>query len=283
MATRYGGRLLLDGGTESIRLPADVDDDQQEVESLRRELLAAQRQSEACARELATAFSSHPPQAPSTLSVLTAVASSLASQLSPVFAALERDAAARNDAGTLADQIALGAEVVSDLARLGRSANRDTVHPVDVGELVKMVVGDLRPRCTRRGVELIASVVPTSEIDVHGSHLALLVRTLVGDAILATPRGGSVSVTLRNVHHEAAPLPYPVMTIEDGGPPIDTDCFSSIVAMRIDPSSIRRPSTIALATAHALAQQIGALVSPLQSARGLVEVSLAPCCSGHGG
>jgi two-component system, OmpR family, sensor kinase len=283
MATRYGGRLLLDGATESIRLPADVAEDQQEVESLRRELLAAQRHGEACARELVTAFSSHPPQTPATLSVLTAVASSLASQLSPVFAALERDAAARDNAGTMAEQIALGAEVVSDLARLGRCANRDTVHPVDVGGLVKMVVGDLLSRCKGRGVALTVSVVPASEIDVHGSHLALLVRTLVGDAILATPRGGSVSVTLRNVHHEALALPCPVITIDDGGPPIEPDGYVGIVEMRIDPSSVGRPSTIALVTAHAIAQQIGAIVSPVQSARGRIEVSLAPCCPGHPG
>src|SRR5215510_10764588 len=57
MATRYGGRLELEGATESILLPADGANDQREVADLRRELEAAQRQGEAYARELAAVFS----------------------------------------------------------------------------------------------------------------------------------------------------------------------------------------------------------------------------------
>ena len=57
MATRYGGRLELEGATESILLPADGATDQREVADLRRELEAAQRQGEAYARELAAVFS----------------------------------------------------------------------------------------------------------------------------------------------------------------------------------------------------------------------------------
>src|SRR5262249_61338212 len=60
MATRYGGRLELEGATESILLPADGATDQREVADLRRGLEAAQRQGEADAREVAAVFSSSP-------------------------------------------------------------------------------------------------------------------------------------------------------------------------------------------------------------------------------
>jgi two-component system, OmpR family, sensor kinase len=275
MASRYGGRLLLDGAAETIRLPADGADDQQEVESLKRNLVAAQRQGQACARELAKAFSSHPPST-STLDVITLIASAVASQLSPVFATLEREIAARRDGDTLADQIALGSEVVSDLARLARCTPRNTVHPVDITDLVRVVVADLSPRAQRHGVDLSLSAVAASEIDVHGTHLALLVRTLLSDAILATPSGGRVVVALRTRQDEGVSGPYPVVSIDDGGAAIGKDGYFGIVAMQIDPSSVGRPSTIALVTAHALAQHIGAIVSPGETDHGRMEISLAP-------
>src|SRR5690606_4998480 len=70
MAVRHGGRLELEGGTESLLLPADGASDQREVIELRKELEQAQQLGEAYARELATMLSaadrpSAPPRAPS--------------------------------------------------------------------------------------------------------------------------------------------------------------------------------------------------------------------------
>jgi two-component system OmpR family sensor kinase len=261
MATRYGGRLVLDGGTESILLPADGADDQIEVESLK--------------RELARAFSSYPPPG-FTLNLLTTVASALASRLCPVFANLEREVAQGHDSEAIGAQIALGSEVAFDLARLGRCSVRDTVHTVDVGDVLRAVVGDLLPRAKRRGVALSLSADHSPEIEVGGEHLALLVRTLANDAILATPHGGCVKVTLRTVQEERTGAPYPVVSIDDGGPPIGKQAYQSIVAMQIDPSSVGRPSTIAQIVAHALAQHLGAIVSPGDSVHGRMDLSLAP-------
>jgi two-component system, OmpR family, sensor kinase len=263
MATRYGGKLLLDGSTESIRLPAEGADEQREVDSLRRELWAAQRQ----------VLSSFPPQPESTLNLLSLVSSQLASQFSPLFAMLQRETARWGAGEPLADQIAVGSEVVSDLARLGRCSHRDTVHPVELGKLLEAVVRDLSPRASRRGVTISLSMQGACEIDAHGSHLALLARTLLADAILATPRGGTVCVTLTKPDDTSAAA-HPVVSIEDGGPPIGQEGFLSIIAMQIDPSNIGRPSTIALVTANALAKHIGATVSPGDSARGRLQVRL---------
>ena len=58
MATRYGGRLELDGSMQTLVLAADVDRHRREMESLKKELAAAQAQGEAYARELAAVFRS---------------------------------------------------------------------------------------------------------------------------------------------------------------------------------------------------------------------------------
>ncbi len=57
MATRYGGRLQLDGSMQTLVLAADVDMQRRELELLKKELAAAQAQGEAYARELAAVFS----------------------------------------------------------------------------------------------------------------------------------------------------------------------------------------------------------------------------------
>ena len=57
MATRYGGRVVLDGSMQTLSLPADVDMQRKELENLKKELAAAQAQGEAYARELAAVFS----------------------------------------------------------------------------------------------------------------------------------------------------------------------------------------------------------------------------------
>ncbi len=54
MATRHGGRLELEGGTQTLLLPADRASD--EMAELRKELEQAQQLGEAYARELAVAF-----------------------------------------------------------------------------------------------------------------------------------------------------------------------------------------------------------------------------------
>lgn len=63
MATRHGGRLELEGGMQSIVLPADAASDQREVAELRKELAQAQQLGEAYARELAQVFAAAEPEA----------------------------------------------------------------------------------------------------------------------------------------------------------------------------------------------------------------------------
>jgi hypothetical protein len=61
MALRHGGRLELEGGTQTIVLPADGSGE--EVNELRKELEQAQQLGEAYARELAAVFARQQPRA----------------------------------------------------------------------------------------------------------------------------------------------------------------------------------------------------------------------------
>src|SRR5262249_15269013 len=101
MAMRYGGRLQLEGGAGAIFLPADRAHGQREVEALRRDLEAAQRQGEAYARELAAVFSypgsnppprftTTPPETGISLSAMAGMASVVASQLRTILDGLGR-------------------------------------------------------------------------------------------------------------------------------------------------------------------------------------------------
>jgi hypothetical protein len=130
MATRYGGRLELDGSMQTLVLGADVDMQRREVESLKKELAAAQAQGEAYARELAAVWrgdtlsglasslvpvsigdtsppsassgpSSRPSRLPSSsgdgLAVLVAAVRALSADLRGILAAVGRDIAPLRD------------------------------------------------------------------------------------------------------------------------------------------------------------------------------------------
>jgi hypothetical protein len=106
MATRYGGTLALDGSTQVLSLPAELDLQRRELESLKRELAQTQARGEGYAR----------------------AAPSLASKLREILAAIERDLAPlRDHAGELshvmtsvASHLSAASELVLDLERIER-------------------------------------------------------------------------------------------------------------------------------------------------------------------
>jgi two-component system, OmpR family, sensor kinase len=272
MATRYGGRFELEGATESILLPADGASEQREVEALRRELEAAQKQGEAYARELAAVFSFSQPAPPRfsskpaeinlTLSTLTAMASGMSAQLRSVFSVLERELSAlREGKGVAPDsdpislQMALGSEIVTDLVRLAQCPVYESMQHVNLADSVRAAMGDLDGRAGRRGVVLKSRIPPHVDIESRPAATALLARTLINDAILATPRGREVTVTVEALEKGAR------LVVEDGGPALPEDAFYSLVSTQLDPSTLGRPMTIALFTAQTLASHLAAQVT----------------------
>jgi hypothetical protein len=274
MATRYGGRFELEGATESILLPADGASEQREVEALRRELEAAQRQGEAYARELAAVFSYSQPAPPRfsskpaeinlTLSALTAMASGMSAQLRNIFSTLERElavlregkAALATPTDALGQQMALGSEVVADLVRLAQCPVYESMQHVNLADAVRAAMAELDSRAARRGVILRSRIPPHLDVESRPATTTLLARTLIADAILATPKGREVTVTVESVEKGVR------IVVEDGGAAIPEDAFYPLASTQLDPSTLGRPTTVALFCALTLANHIGAQLEP---------------------
>jgi len=268
MATRYGGRLELEGATESILLPADGAD-QREVADLRRELEAAQRQGEAYARELAAVFaysqaptprfSSQPAEANRTLGALCAMAAGMSAELRNIFSSIERELSVlREVKGSIPDSLAqhsaLGSEIVTDLVRIGQCPVYESIQHLNLADVVRSMMGELEPRATKRGVALKGQIPGHLDLESRPATIALLARTLINDAILATPRGGQVTVSIDATGKGAT------LTVRDDGPSIPDEALGALLATRLDPSTLGRPSTIALFWAQTLAQHLGTQV-----------------------
>ncbi|HMJ56766.1 MAG TPA: sensor histidine kinase [Polyangiaceae bacterium] len=268
MATRYGGRLELEGGMASIMLPADGATDQREVEDLRRELEAAQRQGEAYARELAAVFSysqSSPPRFSSSpaelnksLNAISAMAAGVSVQLRSLFGALSRNQAGANRdrpssfPPALGEPLELGTELVTELARLAECPVYESVQHLNFADAVRSAMAELESRAARRGVHLKGIIPNHADIESRPATAALLARTLIHDAILATPPGGTVKVS---VEAKTKGLQF---TVIDGGGPVSEDVLTALIANRTDPSTLGRPCTIALFVGQSLAQHLGA-------------------------
>ena len=279
MATRYGGRLELEGGTASMMLPADGATDQREVADLRRELEAAQRQGEAYARELAAVFSysqsspprfsSHPAESNRGLNAISAMAAGVSVQLRSLFRALSRgDSRTANERPASyppapGDPLELGAELVTDLARLAECPVYESVQHVNFADAVRSALAELENRASRRGVILKTHIPTHADIESRPATVALLARTLIHDAILATPPGGTVKVIVESKAQGDAQF-----VVADGGGPISEEVLTALVASRTDPSTLGRPCTIALFIAQALAQHLGAQIEQAPVAAG---------------
>jgi hypothetical protein len=275
MATRYGGRLELDGGMASIMLPADGATDQREVEDLRRELEAAQRQGEAYARELAAVvnyssqsspprFSSHPAESNKSLNAISAMAAGVSVQLRSLFRALSRAEPGANKERTSSypQPLDLGAELVTDLGRLAECPVYESIHHLNFADAVRSAMAELESRAARRGVILKGHIPSHADIESRPATAALLARTLIHDAILATPSGGmvrvSVEATTKGVN----------FTVTDGGGPVSEEVLTALIANRTDPSTLGRPCTIALFVSQALAQHLATQLELAPAAEG---------------
>jgi two-component system, OmpR family, sensor kinase len=264
MAVRYGGRVELEGGTESIVLPADGAAETREVESLRRELEAAQRQGEAYARELAAVFtysqsqaiphfSSVPPESSVSLGALTGLSAALSPQIRGVMSVLAQSQAGERAAEALAE----GVELAADLARLARCPIHEARQPVNLVDVARTAVRELSPRAARSGVTLDLDVPEKHLVHTRPGPAALLVHLLVADAIAATPAGASVLVSV-----EASTL-----VVEDGGPAIVAETWPQLLAGQIEPGAAGRPNTFACYCIGVLAPHLDVDVLPAEAPR----------------
>lgn len=288
MATRHGGRLELEGGTETLFLPADRATD--EMAELRRELEQAQQLGEAYARELAAAFaeSSNLPSEPKAASVPPPPGADRLELLVSTANALTRMMRAwldqaRGDVGDVAH--ALGAEselaerltrrvssaqeLFVELERLSSSPLGESPRSVDLAQELRELLGQAEARAARHGVELQAELPASLETSVRVATFSLIARGLIDHAIAATPRDGRVTVRLTQ---NASGFR---LAVEDGGPVVPAGARPDVLRRRSDPTALGRPEGLSLLIADVAAPLLGAKLSLGETPTGRSVVELA--------
>ncbi|HMJ11189.1 MAG TPA: ATP-binding protein [Polyangiaceae bacterium] len=294
MTLRHGGRLELEGGTQTIVLPADGSGE--EVHELRKELVQAQQLGEAYARELAAVFAreqpvSEAPPADAPISVqrfeiLKSVASAL---LRPMRGWLD---AARTDAGlateALGEQAQLtrnllrrttsGHELLGELNRVAECPVNEAARRFDLAALAREEAALAQARAARQGVQVQADLPENLEFEGQRSVVALLLRALLDHAILATPREGTVCLRLARAEGSVE------VSTEDGGPAIPEAARADLLRQRVNPSSFGRPADLSLLIAEAASACLGSGLALEESTSGktITRAMLRPQAFGAG-
>lgn len=271
MATRYGGRLELEGGMEIFSLPADAE--RVERENLEKELDEARKQGEAYARELAAAFttseegvspSTFPPPLSGTdvgdrVAVLVRIAGGIAAELRSLItpAVRELGVLAKDDEQkfeTIRRELGQAQDLAHALATIGEIDVQELPGPVPVGEIVSKQITQLGGRSSRAGVTVLLEDTTQGKAHARSSPLALtaLVDALLGQAIQASPRGSTVNV--RVIDEERGPC----VQVDDAGPPLPATARKAFVGLETEPGTYGRPTSLPLYVAAALASWQGA-------------------------
>ena len=309
MALRYGGRYELEGGTEVLAMPADGIESRDDLAQLRKELDEARRQGETYARELAAVWtageetalstarpSSLPPTGGGRYGALTrlagGVASTLRGMLSPVGRELSElraslsprksspdlEALARSGLDERLEEIRRKLLIVQDfiaeLAAVGESDGAEAPRALDLTLLVRSELKALEGRASRAGVDVRMSLMPEGSAQEAAASVApgvvsLLVRELLLHAIAASPRGGSVFVTVLAPTIELGAK----ILVDDSGTILPAAARDALLALHVEPGTFGRPNTIALFVAAEIALAQGAVV----------EIGDAPVIEGRGG
>jgi len=279
MTVRYGGELLLEGNTNSLILPAS--DDDREVDSLRRELVAAQAQGEAVARELAAVISSRsepPPRLGSTgspaatdgLAPLVGMARSLVTDVRGILAAIgrdmaplrergrwgERDAEIAEVASSVGRHVTAASEVVGDLARLAGCPLFELPGTFNLADHMRDVVKSEQLRASRHGVE-IRLHAPHSVSDDLLPHATthILLQELLDSAISVSPADSRIEV-----HIQESSMGLVVM-VDDAGPPLTQKARSGAVNRDFDALVQERTAALPLIAAFALSAHLHAPIT----------------------
>lgn len=287
MATRYGGSIRLDGSSHTLSLPADVDMQRRELQSLRKELAAAQAQGQAYARELAAVFArgeghgsprsrAHPrsghgvvgegrdtpsqhPDGADGLTVLSAAARALAADVRGILAAIGRDIVPIRDApgevGDIAASIGRhvtgASELVSELSRVGACPVGELPRHLDVGAVLRDVVNGQSARAERCDVQVNLKVSGPSPAVQSSGALSALFYVLLNHAMEASPPGTAVNVEL-NEEPDAWTVSF-----EDAGPPFPMHAASRVLSRDFEAVAKGRSAPFALVAAFAMASHLG--------------------------
>lgn len=280
MAIRYGGRLDLDGSMQTLVLAADVDTHRREMESLKKELAAAQAQGEAYARELAAVFTRDttissipgPPPLPGAgfprtsrmppsgdgLAVLVAAVRVLGADLRGILSAIGRDIAPLRERAGEVGEIAASvgrhvtgtSELVADLARLGACPIGELPRQADVVELLREVAQSDQPRAARHDVKVTLSTPDTLEELIPTATLSMLFQVLLDHAIDASSPGSEVLVTAVDEEGGA------VITFDDTGAVLPPSAQAGVLSRDFEAIAPNRPRALSLIAAQSIAAHL---------------------------
>jgi two-component system OmpR family sensor kinase len=312
MAIRYGGKYDLEGGMEVISLPADGAIDAKERDLLRKELDEARKQGEAYARELAQAFalgegavspSTFPPPMSQgsdnePITALVRFSGGLAAELRGLLSQIGRDVQALRGTAASGSNRSLEAEsddrvdalkrrvrdtqeLVAELAGLGEIDPIETHADLDLVELTRAASRSLAALLERTGVDLTVATVPDvadlkAPIRLSPRAATYLVRTLIAQAITATPRGEKVLVTVvaptigsaASGHGSSGttlPVGAPVgggarLIVDDAGASLPATARKAFVGLEVEPSTYGRQSSVSLFICSEVASWQGCLL-----------------------
>ncbi len=285
MATRHGGRLELEGGTQSVLLPADGASDQREVVELKKELEQAQQLGEAYARELAAAFAAIPPSdlpppnetrdsTEQRFELLVSTATALSRGMREMLEGLRADAATASEelgedsplAERLSRRVTAAFELSRELSRIAECPLDERPAALDACQVARDAIAETTTLAARHEVELVLDAPGKLELPLRRACFELFLRTLLDHAVAATPHGGRVLVQL------AGGGAGMQLVVQDGGPPIPDVSRQGVLAHRVDPASLGRPGGISLLAASVLASYQGSSLALAESPDGHTEV-----------
>ncbi len=286
MAIRQGGRVELDGATQTLILPA-AGGDQSEVEQLRKELEQAQQLGEAYARELAAAFSagdlpspsSLPPAPDEGLARFEAMVRYAASVLRPLRNSLEqlrtdttRVSQALGDRADLAlalsQQVSASFELLGEVGRVGSADVTAEPAVLDLGAAARRAASDVEARAARHGVSLSVDADDGVSVKLREGPLALMLRSLLDHAIAASPKSATVNVLITKAGSSA------LVTVEDAGPVVPAARRNDVLQHRIDPTQVGRPDGPALLVAATVASYLGSTLLMKETPDGTCSVEV---------
>jgi len=285
MATRHGGWVELEGGTQAIFLPADGASDQREVVELRKELEQAQQLGETYARELASVLAAGdirteppPPVAArggsQRFETLQCAALGMQRTLKGLVDGLRADAGlAVSELGessplaqSLHKRAAAASEISLDLALAADCPLDEAKSDVSVADLLKTAVSDAEPRALRHGVSIEMKGPATLRAASRPRTLLALLRAMLYHAISATPRDGQVTFSAYAVETGI------LLSAQDGGPSVTEAQRTDVLRNRTDPSAFGRPSGVTLLIAEAAAESLGGTLEMRDGPDGRAEV-----------
>jgi two-component system OmpR family sensor kinase len=274
MALRYGGRHDLEGGNETLVLPAEGSADRNEREALRKELDEARAQGEVYARELAAVFDrgeevatvSSVPPAPgrptadrfaTITKVCAGVASELRATLGPLthdLGALRRHEVTDEQLDTLRRRLSHTQELVASLRSIGGLPSHELATEVDLVEVAKGAARDGNVFGERNQVTVVvkSSEGKRSYVRCGAKVVAALARELVAHAVAASPKGGVVEISVSD--DPAGPR----LVVDDAGSPLPASGRRAFLALETHAGQYARPSGLPIFMAAELAACIGA-------------------------